>query len=295
MSVFSAKPGASWRRCHYWVTVGVGDFNADGQDDILWHNVKTGEIQIWQMDGETKVEEHLVRFGPNNDDWKVKGIGDLGGDKGPDILWHNTVNGTTIIWEMDGFTYVDAHDVVGPPSEWQIVGFGDFTANGQDDILWRRVSGPWASDVVLWQIVDFVRDRGDFVAQVAERCDDDGVHDGCLIGVPVISPAWHPKGVGRFNEDAFVDILWRNTSDGRTVIWQMDGFNKLDAASIGAPDLIWRIQDVADYTSDGHADILWQKNGGTLPDTPVVIWQMKGFTKELGGQIGIVAHDWTVQ
>src|SRR5947209_10636752 len=34
-----------------WSIVGTGDFNGNGQTDILWHNSDTNHIQVWLMDG----------------------------------------------------------------------------------------------------------------------------------------------------------------------------------------------------------------------------------------------------
>src|SRR5215471_15969953 len=34
-----------------WSIVGAGDFNRDGNADILWHNADTNETQLWLMDG----------------------------------------------------------------------------------------------------------------------------------------------------------------------------------------------------------------------------------------------------
>ena len=34
-----------------WNTVGSGDFNADGNPDILWENSSTGQHVIWLMNG----------------------------------------------------------------------------------------------------------------------------------------------------------------------------------------------------------------------------------------------------
>ena len=34
-----------------WHAVGTGDFNGDGKSDILWQNTSTGQVSIWEMDG----------------------------------------------------------------------------------------------------------------------------------------------------------------------------------------------------------------------------------------------------
>src|SRR2546428_646333 len=34
-----------------WSIVGAGDFNRDGNADILWHNATTNETQLWLMVG----------------------------------------------------------------------------------------------------------------------------------------------------------------------------------------------------------------------------------------------------
>ena len=31
-----------------WQVVGVGDFNGDGVEDVLWRNTSTGQNQIWR-------------------------------------------------------------------------------------------------------------------------------------------------------------------------------------------------------------------------------------------------------
>jgi hypothetical protein len=38
------------------------------------------------------------------------------------------------------------------------------------------------------------------------------------------------------------DIVWRNTSTGATVVWQMDGFAKEASALIGSVPLVWQVQ-----------------------------------------------------
>ncbi len=48
MTLVGANPGSSWH------AVGTGDFYGNGYSDILWQNISTGEVYIWEIDG-TKV------------------------------------------------------------------------------------------------------------------------------------------------------------------------------------------------------------------------------------------------
>jgi len=38
-----------------WQVVGVGDFNGNGEDDILWRHALSGENSIWFMNGASVV------------------------------------------------------------------------------------------------------------------------------------------------------------------------------------------------------------------------------------------------
>jgi hypothetical protein len=83
-----------------------------------------------------------------------------------------------------------------------------------------------------------------------------------------------PKTVKNdFGKDYKSDILWRNT-DGRVVIWQMDGVNVLSDVLINRPaPLDWQIVSTGDFDGDSKSDILWRNI-----DSRVVIWQMDGAT-----------------
>jgi hypothetical protein len=93
-----------------------------------------------------------------------------------------------------------------------------------------------------------------------------------------------------FNADTHADILWRNTSTGSTVMWQMDGFLNLVSQPILSPSTEWKVEEIADFDGDGHADILWRSpsTGGT------VIWQMDGFTRVAAAAVGVVGGAWKV-
>ena len=80
--------------------------------------------------------------------------------------------------------------------------------------------------------------------------------------------AWKVAGVGDFDGDGRMDILWRNTSTGANQIWKSG--NSATQQSVGTQaDLNWKAVAVGDYDGDGKADILW-RNATTGAD---VIWR----------------------
>ena len=77
--------------------VGVGDFNGDNRDDILWRN-DNGSVTDWlgrtdgRFDGNT--DDANIKVGA---DWQVAGVGDFNGDGRDDVLWRND-NGALAEW-----------------------------------------------------------------------------------------------------------------------------------------------------------------------------------------------------
>ncbi len=133
-----------------WSIVGVGDFNANGKADILWHNSSTGLTEIWFMDDVNVINMPTV-LGSNGappavgDPWSIVGVGDFDANGKADILWHNSSTGLTEIWFMDGERVVNTPTVLGsngaPPvvgDPWSIVGAHDFNGDGKADILWHN-------------------------------------------------------------------------------------------------------------------------------------------------------------
>ena len=139
-----ANPGPDWK------TVGTGDFNDDGQSDILWQNT-SGQVAIWEMDGTNQIAGGSQWVGANpGPDWKTVGTGDFNGDGKSDILFQNT-NGQVAIWEMDGTNPIaGGSQWVGanPGPDWKVVGTGDFNGDGKSDILFQNTDGQAA----IWEM-----------------------------------------------------------------------------------------------------------------------------------------------
>ena len=98
-----------------WKAIGTGDFNGDGDSDILLQNASTGQVSIWEMDGTTRIGGGAVSHpGPS---WHA-----IGTDGGSDILFQNT-SGQASIWEMDGTTRIGGGAVSpNPGPSWHAIG-----------------------------------------------------------------------------------------------------------------------------------------------------------------------------
>ena len=98
--------------------MGAGDFNGDGDADILWQNAN-GQAAIWLMNGTSVDQRAAGRHQPGAELARL-GTGDYNGDGKSDILWQND-DGHAAIWLMNGTTPT-AEVLVGsnPGPSWHI-------------------------------------------------------------------------------------------------------------------------------------------------------------------------------
>jgi ELWxxDGT repeat protein len=207
------NPGPTWQ------VIGTGDFNGDGDSDILWQNTD-GQAAIWEMNGTNQLGGGSTTVGPNpGTDWKVVGSGDFNGDGHSDILWQNA-NGQAAIWEMNGTSLIPGGSTTvgpNPGPDWKVVGSGDFSGDGDSDILWQNANG----QVGIWEM------------------NGTNMIDAAVVGLDP-GPSWKVVGTGDYNGDGHSDILLQSTS-GQAAIWEMNGTNVIDAALVGAnPGSSWK-------------------------------------------------------
>ena len=207
-----------------WQVEGVGDFNGDGKDDLLWRN-SDGTIGTWSGQTTGSFVANNATVQPVSTEWHIAAVGDFNGDGKDDILWRHD-NGTIADWLANpGGTFTANNaSLTGIGNEWHIVGTGDFNGDNRDDILWRHDNGTIAN----W------------------TANGDGTFSPNFASLVTITNDWHIASIGDFNGDNRDDILWRH-DNGTVADWTANVNGSLSAnnLSIIAIPNDWHVQSPA--------------------------------------------------
>jgi len=268
-----------------WEIAGTGDFDHDGNTDILWRNPTTGQMHEWDMaNGQWAGSQDL---GSYNADWRTAGIGDFNNDGTSDVLWRNPSTGQIETWLLSDGQWQRSVGLGSHGPEWEVAGIGDFNGDGTSDVLWRNSStgqmdqwsirdGNWAGSVLFgshgtdWQVAGTGDFNGDGTADVLWRNPTTGQMDEWLlsngqwqasVAIDSMEPVWKVAGTGDFNSDGTADVLWRNTATGEMKMWAMQDGHTADTVVLGSYDASWQVASVGDFNHDGNADVLWHLDG----------------------------------
>jgi FG-GAP-like repeat/Bacterial pre-peptidase C-terminal domain len=203
-----------------WKTVGTGDYNRDGQDDILWRNSVTGQNAWWVMNG-NRVQSVAYLMAVTDFNWNVVGTGDYNRDGQADILWRNAATGDNLWWVMNGSTIASVGSVpLEKTLSKTIVGVGDYNQDGQLDLLWRNS----ATGENLWWVMN----------------------GNTVVDQPLLPPVapnlnWKIIGTRDLNNDGQSDIVWRNTVTGDNTVWLMNGTSIASTVALPSADPRWQL------------------------------------------------------
>jgi len=216
-----------------YVVAGVGDFNKDGTDDVLWRDPNTGNLDEWKIvNGQWAGSTPL---GSHGTDWVVAGIGDLDGDGTANVLWRNANTGQMDEWRMAGGNWAGSVPLGSHGPDWQVAGIGDFNGDGTKDILWRN---PSTGQMDEWRMAN-----GNWSSSIVF-----GSH----------GTDWVVAGIGDFNHDGNDDVLWRNPATGQMDEWKLVNGQWAGSIDLGFFNAAWQVAAVKDFNGDGTTDVLWR-------------------------------------
>ncbi|MCG6552092.1 MAG: FG-GAP-like repeat-containing protein [Candidatus Magnetominusculus sp. LBB02] len=235
-----------------WTIVGVGDFNADNNTDILWRDTVNGYNVAWLMNGTTyQGVMSLPTLAGNS--WLVEGVGDFNQDGYADILWRNVSTGENVIWLMNGAavkSYVSLPTL--SDRNWTVAAIGDFNGDGKPDILLRHLVYGYN---VIWYLNGTSYSSYDILPQLSDQ-------------------SWVVGGAADMDKDGHTDLVWRNKTSGYNAIWDLSGTSIANSYLLSpqVSDTSWSIAAVARPDSNGYVNIFWrnQVSGSNA------VWTMNG-------------------
>ncbi len=225
-----------------WKLSAVDDFDTSSaapallRDDLVFRNTATGELQFWLMNGTARTSVAALSGGaPPPVEWQLTSAADFDHDGVADLLWRNTTTQKLMVWTMNGTAWTG---VITPSpdhavdSNWGVVAALDVDKDGNADLLWYNST---TGKIVIWYMdASVVRTTGKF-ATPANAGDNNwkvlAAGDYARVAAP--------------NLDS-VDLVWRNETSGKMVLWYLDtsfvrvsgGFTSPDSAS---PALGWTV------------------------------------------------------
>lgn len=123
--------------------VATGDFNRDGQQDLVWQG-ESRQLRLWWSNGSTLDVAPAPISNPLNAGWRVLGAGDVNGDGRSDLLFFNADTKLFTYWLMWGTQRVGGGTGVQVPNA-AFSTFGDFNGDGKVDLVWRN-----STQLTMW-------------------------------------------------------------------------------------------------------------------------------------------------
>ncbi len=141
-----------------WRLQAAGNFDQDGESEMLWRNAVTGGFAFWDLTGEIAQSSFvdLTVLGLGNQgaladlNWQIKAVADFDNDGKQEVVWRNEVTGQNALWTLNG--NVLESSVFLPElglTDWDIVDAADYDQDGIVDLAWRNAT---TGQNVVWKL-----------------------------------------------------------------------------------------------------------------------------------------------
>jgi hypothetical protein len=237
----------------YKCKAGLGDYNGDGYQDVLWQNNSTHEVTVHYFDGTegvTYIGFNWVNHTGEPSGWVLVGAADFDGNGVPDLVWEYMPTGQVTVNYYGGpagdiFLGWNWLNSTGHPG-WTVVAVADMNNDGVPDLIWENN----ATNQVT---VNYYGGPGGAVYQSWNWLNKNGEPAG-----------WHVTAAADFDGNGTPDLVWENMPSGQVTVnyyggsggATYQGWNWLNSS--GDPG--WTVVGANDFNGDGVPDLVWQNN-----------------------------------
>ena len=252
----SAEIGEQWNtvaNATYTCKIGLGSFNGDSYQDLVWMNNSTDQVTVHYFggsEGATDTGWNWLNEGGEPSGWVLAGAGDFDGNGVPDLVWEYMPTGQVTVnyyGGAGGASYLGWSwlNEAGAPG-WTVVAVADMNNDGVPDLIWQNN----ATNQVT---VNYYGGLGGAVYQGWNWLNEGGEPKG-----------WRVVGAGDFDGNGTPDLVWQYGPTRQVTVnyyggvggATYQGWNWLNEA--GVPG--WTVVGAADFNGDGVPDLVWQNN-----------------------------------
>ncbi len=275
-----------------WQIQALVDIDDDGFDDILWRNTTTGGVYHWLLASDGTMASSGTVFTTVDTSWSIEAVGscDQGGEHYTNVAWRHS-SGSFAMWRLDTdgeIALVSDYGIGQVATAWKLRAMADLDADGCDDMLWQHSSTGGAA---AWLVNE---DETVTTGYVKDSSDNE---------LSNLGANWQILTTGDIDGDAYPDVLWKNTADGKIYYWLLTydaGNDEVELKSGGSGLVLdanttgWSVVGFKDLNDDGVDDIVWRADSG---DCGVAFWPLQS-DGSLDTQTGVttiynqVAPDW---
>jgi Matrixin len=309
----------------YWSSLGrmtqpaqVGDFDGDGNTDLLWRNVTNGDVAIWLMNGSTILNTGVVSHPAMT--WRIVTLADLTSQGKTGIVWLNLSTGGYAIWYLNGTSLESSSTVNLPVGGYPVVFFGNVEHLGQTDaVQWSPSSGSLVmsrgvnsldfsqtSQTIVstdWALVGLADVQGNGSRELVWRSQSTGkvaiwflttnfqLSSSVVVGA--LSASWSLRGIGRFNGSTNDNLLWQNSVTGEVAIWNLNTNGTINSATVisGRAADPWGIFATPKVSASNNSHLFWFN----LDSYRSAIWFINGSSFTPRGIAASPSRNWVLE
>ena len=238
---------------------GLGDFNGDGYQDVVWQNNSTHQVTVHYFDGTegvTYIGYNWLNQSGEPNGWVLVGAADFDGNGVPDLVWEYMPTGQVTVnyyGGPDGATYLGWSwlNSTGNPG-WTVVAVADMNNDGVPDLIWEK-------NTTNQVTVNYYGGAGGATLTGWNWLNIGGEPAG-----------WHVVAAADFDGNGTPDLVWQYMPTRQVTVNYYGGTG--GAVYQGwawlneSGDPGWTVVGANDFNGDGVPDLVWQ-NGTTAQVT----------------------------